>query len=248
MSNRKVRSFEEHMAVLGDKRNSLTYWYPKIQGLVRTPETIIVPIKATEYWHIFDGAPMPEKDLPMMYEAAVKLGYPVFMRTSQSSDKHGWKDTCYLPKKKDLRKHLFSLLEHDAMADLMADAIVFRKYIPMESYFTAFYGDFPVNKEMRCFINKGKLECVHPYWPKAAIKQGEHYIKDKDWESKFHLITEFSPADMDEVRSMLEKVIPQFGGEWWSVDFAKSADGQWYLIDMALGLASYHADGCPHSP
>lgn len=238
----------EHMRVLRDKRNSLSYWYPKIQGLVRTPETIIMPFDFMAYWKLLDGAPIPKEDVERFHAAANKLGYPVFMRTSQSSDKHSWKDTCFVKDKKSLKRNLFNLIEHDAMVDLFPDAIVFRKYIPMESYFTAWWGDFPVNKEFRCFIRDGKIECIHPYWPKAAIEQGSRWIKDKDWESKFQLLTAINDVDVLEISAMLNKITLQFSSDWWSVDFAKSKAGEWYLIDMALGAVSYHYEGCKFAP
>lgn len=245
----------DHMKYLVSNKNNLSYWYPKIQNIkgVRTPETIIIPFDFRSYWKVLDGQPLPEqaeKDFQKYYAAAEKLGYPVFMRTSQSSDKHSWKNTCYVESKEKLRKNLFNQIEHDAICDLFPNAVVFRKFIPMESYFTAWHGNFPVNKEIRCFINEGRLECYHPYWFEDAIKQAEQYgaVSDPNWRDRLPLITEFSKDDMAEIIGMLEKILPRFGKEWWSVDFAKSKRGKWYLIDMALGPVSYHYEGCKFKP
>ena len=38
--------------------------------------------------------------------------------------------------------------------------------------------------------------------------------------------------------SMVARAIEGF----WSVDFCKGADGQWYLIDMATGANSWHPE------
>lgn len=233
-----------------DKRNSLYYWFPKIQSLpINLPETIIIPIDSQRYYRIMlDENRMPESDIEKFYKAADTLGYPVFMRTSQSSNKHGWKNTCFVESSEHLTNNLSNLLEHDFLSDLVPNAIVFRKYIPMESYFTAWYGDFPVNKEIRCFINEGKVACIHSYWFEDAVKQGEKFASDKNWRKKMNLITSISDEDLTSITNQLEQVIPIFGNGWWSVDFSKSVTGTWYLIDMALGLCSYHFKGCPNEP
>lgn len=251
-TTRKFKDADGYM-MAGNSKNNLNYWYPKIQSIkgVRTPETIIILFDFRSYWKVLDGQPLTEqieKDFIKFYAAAEKLGYPVFMRTSEASDKHSWKDSCYVESKAKLKQNLFTLIEHDAMADIDPAAMVFRKFIPMESYFTAWHGDFPVNKEVRCFINQGRLECMHPYWFEDAIKQGEHQVSDPKWRDKLHLITTLTDDDKIEIGKMLAKVIPKFGKEWWSVDFAKSKTGEWFLLDMALGPVSYHYEGCKFKP
>lgn len=233
-----------------DKRNSLAYWFPKIEKLdILTPKTIIVPIDTQRYFGVMcEENSVPESDLEKFYQAADSFGYPVFMRTSQASNKHDWKNSCYVESKEKLKHNLFNLLEHDFMSDLVPNAIIFREFIPMESYFTGWYGEFPVNKELRCFIKDGKIDCMHPYWPMDALEQGMKFSKNKNWQEQVYKITEFDDADILEIKAMLSQIIPVFGNEWWSVDFAKAKDGRWFCIDMALGLASYHYKGCPNEP
>ena len=230
-------------------KNSLSYWYPIIKGHAPTPETVIVDLAFEDFWKYIDSG-IPKSNLSPFIKAADSLGYPVFMRTSHASNKHDWENSCYVKDRSSIGGNLARLIEHDAMTSLYPDAIVFRKYIPMESYFTAFHGNFPVNKEMRCFIRNGKPECLHPYWFEDPIAQVAEYAPPSvaDWKEKLKLVTTFSAEDYAEICSMLASVAPLFPDEYWSVDFAKGRDGKWYLIDMALGLVSYHWKGCPFEP
>jgi len=185
--------FEERdMWVLAaDHRNSMTYWWPLIKDLpIPMPKTTIIPLDQKAYFKALfdesDNTPPPRDDWEKFFTAIEKYGYPVFMRTSHTSQKHHWKETCFVKRKAFLKQNFWRLLEEDYLSiDQIADAIVFREFIPMESYFTAWWGELPVNKEVRCHIENGELRCFHPYWPKNAIEQGMKFNeKEKHWKKK----------------------------------------------------------------
>lgn len=230
-----------------DRRNQLNYWYPLIPQTIDTPETVIIPIPVDCYRG--DRPTLPHGIKEKAFEAANKLGYPVFARTAISSNKHAWEKTCFISDPAKLVNNLENLLEHDMMIEHLSECIVLRKYIPMESRFTAWHGNLPVNKEFRCFIRDGKLECMHPYWPKDAIKQGSRHIKIKNWQTELIKLQKLTMAERISIEEMVKQVckVPEFQG-YWSVDFSKGKDGKWYLIDMAMGLASYHWETCKHNP
>jgi hypothetical protein len=122
--------------------------------------------------------------------------------------------------------------------ELGYEAIIFRELLDLETGFTCFYGDFPVNKEVRCFIKDGKIIDLRHYWVKAAVRDGTP--QDPQWLSKLEKLKTYTEEDIKQIKFQLKEVCKVFD-EYWSVDFAKAKDGTWYLIDMARGEVSYQS-------
>jgi hypothetical protein len=243
-----MRSHEDFMqrVELG-KKSSLLEWYPIIKELnipqIKT-EIVKTGNKVLSDW-IRQEKPIPDKVWNQLYQAMDGIGkYPMFMRTDQASGKHSWNETCFLPSKEDLKRHLsFLIEEHEMMSmagELGYEAIVFREFIELEHYFTAFYHEFPVSKEVRCFIRDHKVISIHNYWFEDAIEKGGN-PHDIYWREKLKKINTISEMDKAVILAQLDKVLPKFS-DYWSVDFAKAKDGTWYLIDMARGEVSYHPE------
>lgn len=216
--------------------NSLLIWYPKTSDLgIPTPRTYAVMMDDPNF-------------LQRVSDFAAIIGYPVFIRTDLCSGKHGWKDTCFVQNMNELENHIASVCEANEMWSLIGlpySAIVIREFLEMESTFTAFHGDMPINKERRYFINQGKMVCHHPYWPADAFESGHpsRLVADPDWRQKLEALNaedEQEIALLTEYANRIGEVMP----EYWSVDFAKTKNGKWYLIDMALGKNSFHWAGC----
>lgn len=237
-------------------QNSMFFWYPKIKDLdIPQPKTIMVEIplkeKAMEKLCDMDFSVL-EPFWEQILAAGREIGYPLFLRTDELSNKHDWEKSCYVAKEEDLKPHIANLIEMLMMADIMGlpfRGLVFREYIEMNSKFKAFYGKMPVNPERRYFVDKGKLVCEHWYWIEDAIEQGSpEGLLPKDWKD---LLKSFEHELTSEEMNLLEehalKVAAQFDG-YFSVDFCKGRDGTWYLIDMARGVCSWHPDDCEHHP
>jgi hypothetical protein len=100
----------------------------------------------------------------------------------------------------------------------------------------------PVNPERRYFINDGKVLCHHPYWIQAAITKPSI----ENWQE---VLAEINTETTEEVQllsgyaELIAKELPGF----WSIDFCKAKNGQWYLIDMATGEHSWHPEDCPYN-
>lgn len=227
--------------------SSLLVWYPRIKGMdIPQVKTMIVETghQALSDWVVKDK-PLPDEIWTKLYAAMDEIGkYPMFMRSDQASAKHEWKETCYIASRESLQKNLSALIDNHEMnnmaGELGYEAIVFREFLELESYFTTdFYGDFPVNKEVRCFIRDGKLESMHNYWFEDAVKQGHPH--DPKWRSKLKKLNALSEGDKMIIKNQLMKIGPRFK-DYWSVDFAKTKDGTWILIDMARGEVSYHPE------
>lgn len=231
---------------------SMLYWYPKIKDLgIPMPETEIVEVDLEYDKHL--NPTNLDKHMQEIYKKAEKLGFPLFLRTDHLSGKHAWKKTCFVGRREDLRQHLLNLVEEGFLADVIGvpcKAFVLRKFVEMDSRFVAFYGEMPVNPERRYFIKDGKILCHHPYWIEEAIEEGRSKCWDKlpkDWKE---ILKEINAEKGEEIKLLsfyANKVIPPFGGEYWSIDFCKARDGTWYLIDMACGERSWHDEKCPNS-
>jgi hypothetical protein len=230
------------------QENSLMYWYPKLHGTeTLTPQTIIVELKNKEQLlEVCDGNfKVLESQWEEILAATKRIGFPLFMRTDEFSGKHNWKNTCFVEKEEDLRQHIATLVEESYMAHILGlplRALVFRKYIPMKNLFKAFHGEMPVNPEVRFFFKDKKVQCWHWYWIEDAIEQGTRSGLPDNWKE---IITNekkgLSEQEINELTRQVNKVAQNFKG-YWSIDFCKSAKGEWILIDMALGEKSWHPE------
>jgi hypothetical protein len=183
-------------------------------------------------------------DMKEIKAAASRIGYPLFMRTDQASAKFEWKETCYVEKEADLLSHIVKMIDWHMMADIMGlpfKALVFREYIPMDGAFTAFYGEMPVNRERRYFVDSGKVVCHHAYWPEASMEEPSV----RDWRSKLKLLNCETPSEVETLSKYAAMLGEKLGGAW-SVDFCHSKGDMWYFIDAALAAQSWHASGCPN--
>lgn len=224
-------------------RSSLLFWWPKVRDIgIPVPTTAIVPLSNEDGRAYLDGKSLPSNFVLTLQEYAKVMGYPLFLRTDQASNKHGWKDASYVPSEKELLPHLGQVLEFNELAHIMGlpyEAVVLREYIPLQSSFEAFHGRLPIAKERRYFVRNGEVICHHPYWIEDAI---EGYRPSKEnWKE---LLSELNDESEDEIKllSLHAGLVSSAIDGYWSVDFACSRTGKWYLIDMAEGQASWHPD------
>lgn len=263
MRSERETKRREHLKVLLDERNSLLYWFPKISKLgipvpltkwIEIPQEKIRLLAGVEEDAIKNFSPYLEK----IRATAKEIGYPVFIRTDCASDKHGWKDTAFVRKEDDLLPHIIGTVIHNEGVGLIGlnyKAIVVREFLELDWRFKAFHGEMPVAKERRYFINNGQLLCHHAYWITEAIEKAHqqdgaiifrNYIPHRLPSKWKDMLREINLEQKDEVElltSYAEKVAKVFS-EYWSIDFACSRTGEWYLIDMALGEVSYHPSEC----
>jgi len=176
-----------------------------------------------------------------------KIGYPLFLRTGQTSQKHEWSDTCFVENQNKLLKNAQNLAEWSIMKDFKGgfpiNIWVVRKVLKTSPVFTAFSETkMPVVREFRYFIKDGKILCRHPYWPKEAFKG---MAEDKKWKPKLKEMNELKKSEQKILDIMAKKIAGKFKG-FWSVDFLQDSKLRWYVIDMATGKDSYHWKGCKY--
>lgn len=227
-------------------RNSMLYWYPKIKNLkIPQPETVSYDLTVEEMRDL-----VPSNCENLNYIQMEKLierlgGYPVFLRTDLASNKHNWENAAFVKNKESLKKCVLNTIEFNLMAiwDAPVLQLVFRKYIPMKNLFTAFHGDMPVNPEIRFFIRDGKILCYHWYWIEDAMIRPS----DPNYKQIIAQEKEKTLSNISQIASQASQVAEVFRNDgYWSVDFCLSAEGTWYLIDMATGEKSWHQEGCTY--
>lgn len=230
-----------------DNQTSMLNWYPKIKDLpIPQPRTLFVMLNEKELESLYNEA-VPESVTEKVKCVCDTMFYPCFLRTDLASGKHGWKKTCFIDGKSELWEHIYEVVSFNLCADLLGldfKALVVREFIPMDTHFTAFYGDMPVNPERRYFIKDGKVVCHHPYWIEEAIEESkEPSIPNwREVAKQLNTETEEEIQLLTKYALMVAEKLPSS----WSVDFCKAKDGRWILIDMALAERSWHPEDCPH--
>ena len=101
-----------------EDRTALSWWFPKIEAAgVPVPRTTIIkmPKEAQEsIWQWFDGKSGNGAEKPFLAElkaAATAIGFPCFLRTDHTSDKHSWEKTCFLKSADDVPQHVYNIAE-----------------------------------------------------------------------------------------------------------------------------------------
>jgi len=238
---------------------SMLFWWPRVKDLpIPMPSTkmlILSEYEQTKLIQALDGK-QRDKDVEakiLSFAKATKLSYPLFMRTSHTSGKHQWRNTCFVPSEEVLLEHAYELIETSACVGLVGlplEALVFRKYIKMHSVFTS-HRDMPVSKERRYFVNNGKILCHHPYWPEDAVRFPKELVnKDtfefrtvepEGWREMLAHINKESQEEITEL-SAYALLLSRFLPGPWSVDFCYSEQGTWYFIDCAPAGLSWHPE------
>jgi len=223
--------------------DSMLLWYPKIKNLdIPQPKTEIYEIPKNVLENLCEEN-MENLDMDAVKEVANKIGYPLFLRTDLASGKFFWKMSCFVEKEEDLKSHIFEVISFnqcEGVVGLPFEALVFREYIPMKNLFTAFYGEMPVNPEIRFFVENGEVLCWHWYWCFEAIKQPSvsnwKEILENEKKSVFGNEILWLTADARKVSKVLDG--------YWSVDFCKAKNDKWVLLDCARGELSWHPNDC----
>ena len=229
--------------------NSMTHWFPRlVEAGLPVPRTVLVdmPVEAQEcVWSAFDGEDKNVADFEAfavrIADAAATVGYPCFLRTDHTSAKHGWKDTCYIKDEADIASHVFRIAE---TSELMGIGLPYSTWAVRELLPTIplavchGYGDMPVCREFRFFVEDGRIVCRHPYWPIEALQQGG-VDADLDYEALCKLPDDGS---LDALASSAGAAV----GGAWSVDILETRRG-WFVTDMAETHKSFHWRGCAAS-
>lgn len=237
-----------------ENESSMLNWFTKIvdSGLP-IPRTTILLMNQSEISTLrkcLDGeAPVSQDLFTRFYNVANNMGYPLFIRTDQASNKHDFKRSALVESQDELIDRIVNTIEYNDCAGMVGlnwSAIIFRKFLSLTSSFKAF-GFMPVARERRYFVNEGRVVCHHPYWIEDAIRGFGDCKLPLDWKEKLADLNRETDPEIAELSRMAEtfgRLVPGY----WSVDFAHAESGMWYLIDAARAEISWHPDTCPMNP
>lgn len=224
-----------------EDRNCLSYWFPALLGAgIPVPRTTMITT-ALPLDLMLDGEHIPGFDdfLAGLIIAARNLGGPpVFLRTGHTSGKHQWRETCYVAEVGTLASHVYRLVEHSALADIMGlptEVWAVREFLSTVPAFHAFEG-LPITRERRYFVRDGAVEDHGAYWPADAV---EHTADVADWLGRLAAINDEPASEVAELSALSAKVGRVLPG-YWSVDWLHTTDRGWVCTDMAEGDRSWH--------
>jgi len=225
----------------------MLYWYPLTMGLdIPQPKTNIVLQKDVKGWFKILDNGLDDEDKAVLEQSATQIGYPLFIRTDYSSAKHDFKDTCFVAGKSTLYQNLHNLFESNYCHNLYPEAIILREYLTLDWSFKAF-ACMPVAPERRYFISDGEVVCHHPYWVEDSIQfYCKNYVPPYDWKDKLRNMNTESISEIALLKGYAEKIASVLEGEF-SVDFAKGRNEQWYFIDAASAIQSWHPNETENS-
>lgn len=234
-------------------KTSMSYWFPRIEAAgLPVPKTKFVEMTNTcrrIFWDTFDGEKIDFTDEPFFVDlrtVCLQMGYPCFLRTDHTSNKHEWKNTCFVDNPGKLEKHAMNIAYFSECVGAGPwDVYAVRELLPTIPYGTCpRYDDFPVCKEFRFFVNEGKVTCFHPYWPLESLEQGEWEV-DADISTAYADLCAIEGGTFEHLKSLAERAGTALGGSW-SIDFLETERG-WFLTDMAESHKSFHWEGCAHN-
>lgn len=158
----------------------------------------------------------------------------LFMKNSLFSGKHSWVNTCLVKKNSKISNHIGNILYNWALnSGDYPTSMVVRELINTKPLFHAFDG-MPVTQEFRMFAKDGVSHSYQAYWVKDAIIEPD----DDNWESLLESVEKPTDEILDVMVLTSNLVTEKLGGDW-SVDFLIDAEGNPWLIDMAITSQSY---------
>jgi hypothetical protein len=229
-------------------RTALSYWFPRIAAAdLPVPRTKIVEITSAaleDIFAAFDGKDGPDGSIGLKRFAqtirreASEFGAPFFLRTDHTSAKHSWKRSCFVGDPEKVESHIIAIVEYCECASIIGlpyERWAIREFLPIQPLTVCpSYGDMPVCREFRVFVDGPKVLCHHPYWPREALIRGG--ANESVYEN---LCRE---DDIGRVLSLASRAGEACGGAW-SVDVLETARGL-FVTDMAEAHKSFHWEGC----
>lgn len=233
-----------------EDKTSMSYWFPLIEAAgLPVPKTVFVEMTDTArrmVYDVFDGKDTAEADTEPFFaqltEIANEMGYPCFLRSDHTSNKHSWKRACFLESEKGIPAHVLAIAEFSECVWLPWDTWAVREMLPTIPYgLCPRYDDFPVCKEFRFFVNEGDVICWHGYWPLKALQDGGWEV-DADEATAYAELCSVDYPTLMELKDLASKAGVACGGAW-SVDILETERG-WFITDMAEAHKSFHWEGC----
>lgn len=178
------------------------HYFPPSYNLIKekTPKSIWLSLKdALNFDSLFE-------------KLAIFEGKPIIVKDYVKSQKHKWKDACFISSANDFSEVKRVVTNFITLqGDELNEGLVFREF-----YQLAFIGDhskskMPLTKEYRLFFLNGKLLYKYNYWD-----EGEYHQE---------------VINLDDFIDLAKEIKSNF----FSLDIAKTIEGKWILIELGDG-------------
>jgi len=202
---------------------------------IKTPDTYRIKLKSSD-------ESLVDYNTEALSKAVKRLdGPPAFIRTDMASDKHHMAEVSkiHTAKQKEIDRSVEKLIENNMIKGVPFSNLYIREWLDIAHDFKAF-NQLPIGYEIRYFIHNGKILNKHFYWPQEAIKFWKGTQEPDNWKEKLKKSRKNTLRLSNNLEEQLNPVLQEFDEGFWSVDFAFTDDGEWYLLDMARGEISYH--------
>ena len=231
-------------------RTCLSWWFPKlVEAELPVPITRFIAFGTTKEVQatVVDGEHSELLcGIAGVLESLVDasgIGYPYFLRTGHFSGKHQWEKCCFVDRDSRLIDNIRNLANFEALAGVScanpSSVWVVREMLPTKPIITCTnYGNFPVAREIRVFVDGPDIAYLVPYWPEGAIEEG--VPAESNWRGRMADLMLFSDDDLNKVLELASKAGAAVGGRW-SVDILDTERG-WFITDMAVAEMSYGYD------
>lgn len=145
----------------------------------------------------------------------------VIIKDFVSSQKHAWKDACFIPSASDpigAARVIATFVAMQKEVDGVQGGIVLREFNKLRSIGTHPKSGMPISQEFRAFVLDGKIISLSKYW-----EYGD-YAEDVPSTSLINKIA--------------SKITKNIGSNFFTVDMAQKEDKKWICIEVGDGQVS----------
>lgn len=139
-------------------------------------------------------------------------GKPIMLKDYVKSQKHRWKEACYINSANDLEevKNIVNKFI-ELQGTNLNKGLVFREFCQLEFIGEHSKSKMPLTKEFRMFFLNGKLVNKYNYWDEGNYQEEN--------------------IDLDEFINIAKNIKSNF----FTMDIAKTVDGKWLIIELGDG-------------
>ena len=243
----------EYFNDLKNDVHNVSYWFPKVKDCgIKVPETFVKQIPEDLFGHLFMDH--PEKDIDCIYNWVKNELMPsipknlyglVFVKNGAFSNKFDFSTCSVRCNVLELTRAIIEINYASLMFDTGGNTeIVIRERIPFDENKTAtIYHGMPLRNEYRIFYDFDNHKALYSanYWDWSYCHESIcHNVTDKIvYEKVYNELHAHYIFNQDKVMKLVEEHMKDVNlSGIWSVDILEDEQGEFWLIDMALGYRS----------
>lgn len=245
--------------------NNMSYWLPKVLHCgIKNPKTTIIPLTLSQFeWFVSDN--YSEEAIAEMgaylkgiIEEYFDTSKPLFLKTGRFSNKFDF-ESCKLTDAEKVGEKFLEIFYASMVCGAGNNSeLVVREFIGSKEEIPTIYNGMALNTEFRAFYDFNQKKClgVFNYWDTETMMNGlarnvefaydknaieQALIELESFKNYAPVLEKQFEDNKDNVKDLVEKHLVNVAGleGIWSIDLML-VDGEYYLIDMAVGEQSYY--------